>query len=130
VAFLAFSVIALVWMAVFATWLYALSYGYIIPTSTPWSLGISFETAWPLTCDLVTVLFTILIVIDAAARFDQIAGRMAGGAVAVRVDEWLHGRQNQPVFMPAKKKAVARNVGPVLEAVAQPVGSVGVATAD
>ncbi len=124
VACVAFAVIALVLLIVFAAWLTAISYAYIVPSSTPWSIGISWETGWPLTSDLVTLLITFLIVLDTALRFDQIAGRMAGGAVATSVDHWLHGRQNQPVFLPAKKKRAARKKEPPPEAVPLPVGSV------
>jgi ABC-type transport system involved in multi-copper enzyme maturation permease subunit len=130
VGFLALTVISLVLLIVFAAWLTALSYGYIVPSSTPWSLGIGWDTGWPLTYDLVTVLFTILIVLDTALRFDQIAGRMAGGAVATTVDHWLHGRQNQPVFLPSKKKAATKKTGGPQVAVPRPVGSVEIVSVD
>jgi ABC-type transport system involved in multi-copper enzyme maturation permease subunit len=130
VGFLALTVISLVLLIVFAAWLTALSYGYIVPSSTPWSLGIGWDTGWPLTYDLVTVLFTILIVLDTALRFDQIAGRMAGGAVATTVDHWLHGRQNQPVFLPSKKKAATKKTGEPQVAVPRPVGSVEIVSVD
>jgi hypothetical protein len=75
-------------------------------------------------------LFTILIVLDTALRFDQIAGRMAGGAVATTVDHWLHGRQNQPVFLPSKKKAATKKTGGPQVAVPRPVGSVEIVSVD
>jgi hypothetical protein len=52
---------------------------------------------------------------------------MAGGAVASTVDEFLHGRQNQPVFLPTKKAAKAKKAAPLpLEAAVEPVGSLEV----
>jgi ABC-type transport system involved in multi-copper enzyme maturation permease subunit len=130
VAFLALAVISIVLLIVFAAWLTAVNYGYVVPNSTPWSPGISWEMGWPLTADLVTVFFTILIVLDTALRFDQIAGRMAGGAVATTVDQWLHGRQNQPVFLPSKKKAKTKKTGAPLAELPQPVVSVEIASVD
>ncbi len=50
------------------------------------------------------LVLTILIVLDTSLRFDRIAGRMAGGAVAATIDEFLYGHNNAPVFMPSKKK--------------------------
>jgi ABC-type transport system involved in multi-copper enzyme maturation permease subunit len=127
VAMFALTLIALAWMIVFASWSAAVSYGYIVPSSTPWIIGLSWETGWPLTTNLVTALFTALIVLDTSVRFDQVAGRMAGGAVATTVDEFLHGRQNQPVFLPTKKAAKAKKAAPLpLEAAAEPVGSLEV----
>jgi hypothetical protein len=130
VAVVAFSIIALIWLTVFAAWLTAVSYGFVIPTSTPWVVGISMEIGWPIVTDLVTLAITFLIVLDTALRFDQIAGRMAGGAVASTVDQFLHGRQNQPVFLPSKKRAPKKPSVPSLEAIGQPVGSVEVAPVD
>jgi ABC-type transport system involved in multi-copper enzyme maturation permease subunit len=130
VAILAFSIIALIWMTVFAAWITAVSYAYILPTSTPWSIGIGMDTGWSLATGLVTLLITALIVFDTALRFDQIAGRMAGGAVATTVDQWLHGRQNQPVFLPSKKKAATKKPGKPLAAVPRPVGSVEIVSVD
>jgi ABC-type transport system involved in multi-copper enzyme maturation permease subunit len=131
VAVVAFSIISLIWMTVFAAWITAVSYGYILPTSTPWSIGMGMDTGWPLTTGLVTLLITALIIFDTALRFDQIAGRMAGGAVASTVDQFLHGRTNQPVFLPAKpKKAAVTKAGTSAETVVLPVGRVEVATLD
>ena len=130
VAFLALTLISIVLLTVFAAWLTAISYAYIVPSSTPWSIGIGWDTGWPLTTDLVTLLITFLIVLDTGLRFDQIAGRMAGGAVATSVDLWLHGRQNQPVFLPSKKKAATKKTSPTLVAVPQRVGSVEIVSGD
>ena len=100
--------------------------------STPWSVGISFETGWTLATDLVAVVIALLIVLDTGLRFDQIAGRMAGGTVATTVDEFLHGRQNQPVFVPAKTKKTARKTEtkPLPETIPHPLGSVDVVSVD
>ncbi len=47
----------------------------------------SMSTAWPLTTGLVTLLIALLIEFDTRLRFDRIAGRMAGGAMATKVDD-------------------------------------------
>ncbi len=83
--------------------------GWIPPNSPPttffpmsWSLG------WTITSNIVLFLITILVVVDTGLRFDRIAGRMAGGKLQSRVDEFLYGHALQPVFLPArtgKKKA-------------------------
>jgi ABC-type transport system involved in multi-copper enzyme maturation permease subunit len=131
VAVLAFSIIALIWLMVFAAWITAVSYGYIIPTSSPWIVGISMDTGWQIATDLVTILITFLIVLDTGLRFDQIAGRMAGGAVATTVDQFLHGRQNKPVFLPARnKKAAAKKTSPSIDMAPTPVGSVEAVSID
>lgn len=130
VAVIAFSIIALVWLLVVAAWISAISYGFVSPLSAPWSIGIRMETGWALASDFVTVVVTLLIVLDTALRFDQIAGRMAGGAVATKVDQFLHGRQNQPVFIPARKKAAAMKPDLPRDIVSPPVASVEVAGAD
>jgi ABC-type transport system involved in multi-copper enzyme maturation permease subunit len=102
VGFLAISVIALGFLICVAIWMYAVQNGLVMFNSTPW-LPMRFAVAWPLSADIMTVLVTFLIVLDTSLRFDRIAGRMAGGAVGVRVDKWLHGHTLQPVFIPAKK---------------------------
>ena len=90
-----------------------------------------FETAWPIASDLVTVLVTALIVLDTSLRFDRIAGRMAGGAVGVGVDSWLHGHAIMPVFLPKKKRAVGKKaVSDLVEEVAPPSRVAGVAAAE
>jgi hypothetical protein len=124
-AVLAASVIALVWLLVLYAWLAAVSYGYIMPTSTPWFSRIAWDLVWQGIYDVVTVSITFSIVLDTALRFDRIAGRMAGGTVATTVDQYLHGRGNKPVFMPSNKKAVATAPTPSPDVIPQPVGSVG-----
>jgi ABC-type transport system involved in multi-copper enzyme maturation permease subunit len=132
VSVIAFSLIALVFLICFAAWITAISYGFVSPMSTPWSIGIGMDAGWALATDLVTVVVTLLIVLDTAVRFDQIAGRMAGGKVATTVDEFLHGRQNQPVFLPAKTRKVARTTeaGSPPETIPHPLGSVDVVSLD
>jgi len=131
VAFLALSIIAIVWLVIIAFWMAAVSYAFIPITSTPWILPMAWRTAWPLTEDVVTVLITILIVLDTGLRFDRIAGRMAGGSVATTVDAWLHGNATRPVFLPMRKaRAVANIAGPSIEEVVAPTLAHGVVGAD
>jgi ABC-type transport system involved in multi-copper enzyme maturation permease subunit len=106
-SFLAFSIIAIVMLFCLAVWGVAIQYGLATINSPPW-FPMRFETGWPISLDLITVFVTGLIVLDTSLRFDRIAGRMAGGAVATGVDRWLHGHAIQPVFVPDKKKASAR----------------------
>jgi len=107
IAFIAISIIAIVMSVCLAGWAVALQY-YLVPSnSRPW-FPMTWGTAWPLTSDLVTLLITILIVADTALRFDRIAGRMAGGAVATTVEAFLHGRSRRPVLLPGRKRAPAK----------------------
>jgi ABC-type transport system involved in multi-copper enzyme maturation permease subunit len=130
VAVIAFSIIALIWLTVLATWITAMSYGYIVPGSTPWVIGISMETAWPITTDLVTLLITFFIVLDTGLRFDQIAGRMAGGAIGSSVDQFLRGGQHTPVFLPSKKKRTARKKAQPVDDLPQPAWPAEVAAVE
>ena len=102
--FLAFSIIAIVCLLCVAVWSVAIQYGFATINSPPW-FPLSWDVAWPLSLDLVTVIVTVLIVLDTSLRFDRIAGRMAGGAMATGVDRWLHGHTIQPVFLPDKKSS-------------------------
>ena len=104
IAFFAISIIGIAFMILLAAWMAAIQNGLVSPSSAPW-FPMSFGTAWSLTTDLVVLVITILIVVDTGLRFDRIAGRMAGGAVATTVDQFLHGRSLRPVFLPAKKPA-------------------------
>jgi hypothetical protein len=106
-SFLAFSIIAIGFLLCLAVWGVAVQYGLAMINSPPW-FPLGFETAWPLSLDLVTALVTALIVLDTSLRFDRIAGRMAGGAMATGVDRWLHGHTIQPVFLPDKRKSFRR----------------------
>ncbi len=107
VGFLAFSIIAIGCLICIAIWGVAVQYGLVMINSAPW-FPMSFETAWPMAVDVVTIIATALIVLDTSLRFDRIAGRMAGGAVAAGVDNWLHGHALQPVFLPDKKSSVSK----------------------
>jgi len=128
VAFCAFSIMAIVVTVFLGIWAFATQYQFIPPTSPPW-FPMSWSNGWPLTVDLVTLLFTVLVVVDTSLRFDRIAGRMAGGAVATTVDAWVHGDFRQPVLLPARNAAPAEvaseaaqeEVAPVPEPVADAV---------
>ena len=99
VAFLALAIIAMVCLFFITVWMVEVQYGFVMINSPPW-FPMRFGIAWPLTTDLVMVLLTVLIVLETSLRFDRLAGRMAGGAVATSVDQWLRGHSNQPVFLP------------------------------
>jgi ABC-type transport system involved in multi-copper enzyme maturation permease subunit len=119
VAFIAVSIIAIVMMLCILAWSFALRYSLISPTTPPW-FPMSWSTGWAITTDLVALLITVLIVADTALRFDRIAGRMAGGAVATTVDAWLHGHSLQPVLLPGRKQAPEASTSP------QPSGALAV----
>jgi ABC-type Na+ efflux pump permease subunit len=108
IAALAGCIIALWWMGVMAVWTIAIQYGFASPTIMP-SSPISLELGWVLSNNLVILLLGVLIVLDTSLRFDRITGRMAGGAVATTIDEFLYGRTIRPVFMPAKKQRAAKS---------------------
>ncbi len=88
-------------------WLTEVQAGLVGPNTSPWfptTFGVGMEWA---SC-LLTVGLTSAIVADTRIRFDRIAGRMTGGATAVRIDEFIHGRPMAPVRLgssPAKKVA-------------------------
>jgi ABC-type Na+ efflux pump permease subunit len=103
VAFVALAIISIVIMLCLAGWSVAVRYGLVPLRSVPW-FPMSWSTGWPLATDLVSLAITVLIVADTALRFDRIAGRMAGGAVATTVDAWLRGGSPRPVLLPARKK--------------------------
>jgi len=113
VAFVAGSIIAIGAMVFLALWTVEVRYALVSLNSTPW-FPMTMSTAWPLTTDLVTLLITLLIVFDTRLRFDRIAGRMAGGAMATKVDEWLYGHSLEPVFIPARKRASKKEPVPAL----------------
>ena len=136
VAFLAISLIAVVCLIFIAGWMIAVQYGFVLINTAPW-FPMTLAHAWPLTVDLVTLSITFFIVLDTSLRFDRIAGRMAGGAVAATVDNWLHASTLQPVFLPnkravaAKKRKVApQGPLPLLEELVQPVANANVATVE
>ncbi len=107
IASLAGCLIALWWMGIMAIWTVGVQYGFASPTTLPTS-PISLEVGWVLANNVVILLLVILIVLDTSLRFDRITGRMAGGAVATTIDEFLYGRTNRPVFMPVKMKKQER----------------------
>jgi ABC-type transport system involved in multi-copper enzyme maturation permease subunit len=113
VAFVAGSIIAIGVMFFLAVWTVAVQYALVSLNSPPW-FPMSMSTAWPLTTDLVTLLIALLIEFDTRLRFDRIAGRMAGGAMATKVDEWLYGHPLEPVFIPARKRARKKEPVPAL----------------
>ena len=104
--FLAFSIIALIFLLCLAIWGVAVQYGLAMINSPPW-FPMSFEAAWPLSLDLVTALVTALIVLDTSLRFDRIAGRMAGGAVATGVRP-VAARPCHSTRVPARQEVAAR----------------------
>ncbi len=99
VAFCAFSIIAIVMTVCLGIWAFGTQYQLIPPNATPW-FPMRWNNGWPLTVDLVTLLFTVLIVADTSLRFDRLAGRMAGGALATAVDAWVYGDSRQAVVFP------------------------------
>ena len=107
VVLVALAMICMAMLLTFALWLLALRYGLVAMNSTPWT-PMSWAVGWPLTTDLITLLGTLLIFGDTALRFDRIAGRMAGGAVATSVDAFLRGGTHRPVLLPDRKNARAK----------------------
>jgi hypothetical protein len=89
-------------LILFLVWLWAAAIGLVNPNATtpggvpvPAILGrwapISFYTGWRLSSLVLYAAATLAIVAETGLRFDRLAGRMAGGTVAVAVDEFLHG---------------------------------------
>ncbi len=104
VAFLALSIILLVLAICFTLWLSAIRFGLVPPNMAPTAFfPMSWDLAWPLATNTVLFLITILVVADTRLRFDRLAGRMAGGAVASSVNKFLYGHALQPVFLPTGK---------------------------
>ena len=115
VACLACSVIALIWLLVLSAWSTALSYGYVTFNSMTVVIGGGgWGIAWLVIWNLVTLLLTVMIATDTALRFDRLAGRMAGGAMATAVDQWTRGGQTKPVFIPAKRRKAVETEAPNL----------------
>jgi ABC-type Na+ efflux pump permease subunit len=136
IAVAAGSLMAVGWMAMLAIWSVALQTGYapIAPPSSPISIG----TAWVLCNDLVMVVVAFLIILDTSVRFDRIAGRMAGGAFATTVDQFLYGGPLRPVFLPYKTSELespaadspAAPAKAALDDLPQPVPAVDVVAAE
>jgi len=129
VAFLALSIIAIVCLFFITVWMVEVQYGFVMINSPPW-FPMRFGTAWPLTTDLVMILLTILIVLQTSLRFDRLAGRMAGGATAAAVDQWLRGHSNQPVFLPDATKRAGKKADEKSVLVPELARSVDVVAAD
>jgi len=126
VAFLALAIILLVIAICFSIWLSAIRLGLATPNTSPAVFfPMSWSLAWPLCTNIVLFLITILVVADTRLRFDRIAGRMAGGAVASSVDAFLYGHTHRPVFLPTRKKRaeaeVELNASPKADPEPQPV---------
>jgi ABC-type Na+ efflux pump permease subunit len=102
VAFAAIAIIGVVFLACTSIFLILMSYNLIPANARPW-FPMSFKAGWDLTTNVITVLMTILIVVDTSFRFDRIAGRMAGGTLATTVDAMVHGTAHKPVFLPDEK---------------------------
>ncbi len=104
VAFVAISVIGLVFLVCVSIWGFGMTYGLVSPTSRPW-FPMSMSVGWALTTNLTALLCTIMVVADTSLRFDRIAGRMAGGKMATTVDAFVHGNARQAVFLPDERPA-------------------------
>jgi hypothetical protein len=102
VAFAALSIILLGIFICLTLWATAIRYALITPNTPPW-FPMGWELAWTITSNIVLVLITIAVIADTRLRFDRLAGRIPGGAVASRVDAYLYGHALQPVFLPASK---------------------------
>jgi ABC-type transport system involved in multi-copper enzyme maturation permease subunit len=129
VAFLALAMIAMGFLFFVTVWLVEVRYGFVMINSPPW-FPIRFSTAWTITTDVVVLLLTVLIVLDTSLRFDRLSGRMAGGAVATSVDQWLRGHSTAPVFVPdAKPRAIKKPDKPV-ELAPEPLRPVDIVAVD
>jgi hypothetical protein len=129
VAFLALAIIAMGFLFFVTVWLVEVRYGFVMINSPPW-FPIRFSTAWTITTDVVVLLLTVLIVLDTSLRFDRLSGRMAGGAVATSVDQWLRGHSTAPVFVPdAKPRAIKKPDRPV-ELAPEPLRPVDIVAVD
>lgn len=109
-------------LILFLVYLWAAAMGLVDPNATT-SSGVAvpailgFRRWAPLSFDHTLRLFaralyavaTLAIVAETGLRFDRLAGRMAGGTVAVAVDEFLHG---PPLVAPGRLPAAADPVPP------------------
>lgn len=104
VAVLALSISLLVVGVCLSIWVSAMQLGWIPQNAPPTTFfPMSWGLGWTITTNVVLFVITLLVVADTRLRFDRIAGRMAGGALQSRVDEFLYGHALQPVFLPARK---------------------------
>src|SRR5262249_57146519 len=95
VALLAFTIICLGMLACLLFWAASIQFGLIPPNTTP-GFAMTWQVAWPLATNAITLLVTILIVVDTRLRFDRIAGRMTAGVVETAADAWLYCQPRQP----------------------------------
>jgi ABC-type transport system involved in multi-copper enzyme maturation permease subunit len=121
VAFAALSVILFGIMVVMSFQMYLWTYfpqvGWAPPVAR-FAFPMSWDVAWPLATNTITLLISIALVAETRLRFDRLAGRMAGGAVESKVDEWLHGHPRTAVFIPAKGSAAETKAASADEALA------------
>ena len=82
-------------------WLMQVQFGLADLKTPPW-FPMSFRLGMELAFCAGTAALAALIVADTRLRFDRVAGRMTGGAGAVRLDELIHGRPMAPVRLAAK----------------------------
>lgn len=102
-------------------WLFLLQLGLVDLQAAPWfpmSLNLGMEWVF---CG-ATALLAGLIIADTRLRFDRTAGRMTGGATAVAVDRFLHGRPMPPVHVGYKPPKPGQVADWEAEMMAPPVG--------
>jgi hypothetical protein len=99
VAVVALAIISLGMMVCLLAWGILIEFGLIFPSTTPPWFPLSFSMAWFLLSNGLTLLIAGLLVIDTRLRFDRVAGRITGGAVASSVDAWAHGQPGRPVLL-------------------------------
>jgi ABC-type transport system involved in multi-copper enzyme maturation permease subunit len=85
-------------------WILLSQVGLLQPLTALW-LPLPGTIAWPVARNFPYLVATALVVADTRLRFDRIAGRMTGGAVAVAVDEMIYGRPEAPVPVQVEESA-------------------------
>jgi ABC-type transport system involved in multi-copper enzyme maturation permease subunit len=120
VAFAALCINLTVIVACMSVWMAAIRLRLVTPNTPPTRFFLmSWDVGWTITSNIVLFLLTVGVVVDTRLRFDRIAGRMTGGAIASRVDAFLYGHDLHPVFLPARKKKAKAEAK--VEAEPQPV---------
>jgi len=120
VAFASLCVIMLGLTVCLSIWVSAIRLGLVTPNTQPTAFfPIGWNLAWALSTNIILLLITALVVADTRLRFDRIAGRMAGGAVASSVDAFLYGHALQPVFLPTRSPKARTNAKVEPEPVAE-----------
>jgi ABC-type transport system involved in multi-copper enzyme maturation permease subunit len=109
VALLTVTILLLGFTICIAVWLYMMAQGWVLLGGVPW-FPLSWNVAWHVTTNAINLLITITLVLDTRLRFDRLAGRNAGGAVAAKVDDWLHGHAREAVFVPTGNGAPSKAV--------------------